>query len=69
MPPASIEGFEVISPVEVERLCMLVVRVGLDVIVHDIPWHVFGIQALSPGLKCGCPEVHHDGLGLGSQLD
>ena len=69
MPSVSVESFEGIPPVEVERLSMVVVRVCFDIVVHYIPGHVLGIQALAPGLKCRRPEVHHDRLGLSSKFN
>jgi hypothetical protein len=64
VPSLSVEGVEVILPVEVEASSLLVVVVSLNVVVEEVPWHVLGVEALAPGLESGCPEVHHDGLSL-----
>ena len=69
MPPVCVKGVEGVPPVEVKRLRMVVVGVSFDIVVHYIPGHVYGIQALAPGLKCRRPEVHHDRLGLSSKFN
>ena len=69
VPPAGIEGVEVVPPVEVERLGLIVVGVCLNVVIHDIPGHILGVKALTPRLKRWRPEVHHDRLRFRRQLD
>jgi len=68
VPSASIEGVEGVSPVEIESLCLVVVSIGLDIVIHGIPWHVLGIKSLSPRFESWSPEVHHDRLRLGCEL-
>ena len=68
VPPVSVEGREVIPPVEVETFRLEIVSVGLNVVVHDVPRHILRVEALAPRLKSGRPEVHHDRLGLAGEL-
>ena len=51
VPAVSIEGIEVITPVEVEAVCVMVVNVSLNVIILDKPWHICGVESLAPGFE------------------
>ena len=68
VPPVGVEGVELVSPVEVERLGLVVVGISLNIVVHDIPRHILSIESLAPRVESGRPEVHHDGLWLCGQL-
>ena len=68
MPARGIKSVKLIAPLELEALRVRVISVGLDEVILDSPGHVLGIKALAPGLKRWSPEVHHDALGLDSQL-
>lgn len=64
VPSVGVEGVEVILPVEIKSLSLGVVGVGLNVVVHHIPWHVLVIEAFAPRVEGWGPEVHHDRLTL-----
>ena len=40
VPPVGIKGCEVVPPVEVETLSIIIVSIGLNVVVHDVPRHI-----------------------------
>ena len=47
----------------------MVVCIGLNIVVHDVPWHILGVQAFAPRLERWRPEVHHDGLWFAGEFD
>jgi len=64
VPTTCIEGVKIIAPVESEFVRISVIVVHLNVVVENIPRHVSCIEIVPPGIKCGRPEVHSEGLGL-----
>ena len=64
MPAASIEIVEIVTPVEPELILVDIVVVHLDIVVEDVPWHISGVEAMSPRIEGRSPEVHSEGLGL-----
>ena len=46
----------------------MVVGIGLYIVIHEVPWHILGVQTFAPRLERWRPEVHHDGLWLCRQL-
>jgi len=69
VPATAVEGVEIVAPVELKFVQVLVVGEDFDVIVKDVPGHVSGIEALTPRVEGGRPEVHSHRLGLVHQLD
>ena len=64
VPPATIKGVEVITPVELKFVQVLIVGEDFDVVVQHIPWHVSCVEALAPRLECWRPEIHSDRLSF-----
>jgi len=54
---------------EVESFCLIVVGESFDIVVQNVPGHVFGVEIFSPRFECWSPEVHHDGLRFVSELN
>ena len=48
MPSSTVEGIEVISPVEDKLSGRLVVVEDLNIVVKDVPWHVDWVEAVTP---------------------
>ena len=48
VPSVGIKGDKLISPVEVESLGLRIVSIGLNVVKHQVPGHVFGGEILTP---------------------
>ena len=64
VPFASIKRIEVILPVELEASGNAIEGVCFDKVELKLPWHVFWIETMTPGLESWSPEVHHDALRL-----
>ena len=64
MPAARIEMVEIVTPVEPELVMVDIVVVHLDVVIENVPWHISGIEAMTPRIEGRSPEVHSEGLGL-----
>ena len=48
MPSSTVEGIEVISPVEDKLSSCLVVVEDFNIVVKDVPWHVDWVEAVTP---------------------
>ena len=64
VPPACVEGVEIIFPVELKSVGVEVVGVGLNIVEDAVPWHVNWVEPVSPGFESWGPEVHHQRLPL-----
>ena len=64
VPSIGVECIEIILPIEVKSTCLVVVCVGLNIVIEQIPWHVPSVKTFSPRLKSWRPEVHHKRLRL-----
>ncbi len=68
MPAFFVEFLEIVSPVEIKFVGALIPGEHLNVVVEEIPGHVAGIQAVTPSVESGRPEVHPQGLLLSHVL-
>ena len=64
MPFTTVKGVKIVTPVELKLIVLDVVRENLNVVVEDKPWHVDWVEASSPRVERGCPEVHAERLSL-----
>ena len=62
MPPVGVKCIEIVFPVEIEATSLMVIFIGLDIVIKQVPWHVFSIKTFAPRLKHRGPEVHHNRL-------
>lgn len=69
VPPSAVKGVEVIAPVEVKLVGVVVVGEDLNVVVKHVPRHVGWVEAFSPRVESGCPEVHAERLSLLHEVD
>ena len=68
VPAARIKCVKIVFPVWLKLFRVLVVRKYLNIVVKDVPRHVSWVETFSPGMECGCPEVHAQGLSLVHEL-
>ena len=64
VPSTTVEGIEVIAPMELKLVYVLIVREDLDVVVEDVPRHIYWIESGTPRVEGRSPEVHSERLGL-----
>ena len=64
VPSTTVEGIEVIAPMELKLVYVLIVREDLDVVVEDVPRHIYWIESSTPRVEGRSPEVHSERLGL-----
>ena len=69
MPSTSVEGVEIVAPVEHELLGVRVPGVNLNVVVQQIPGHVGRVETVAPRVESRSPEVHSEGLRFVHMLD
>ena len=64
MPTILVKVIEVISPMELKLIQSLIPGEYFNEVVGDEPWHIFGIESVTPSMVDRCPEVHPQGLGF-----
>ena len=69
LPSVLVKLFKVISPFELELVLVMIVAVDLNIIVEDVPRHIFWGQIFTPSMESWCPEVHLQALRLVHILD
>ena len=68
-PAALIEAVKVVLPVGLEFASARIVRLDLDVVVAAEPGHASVTEVVTPAWEGWCPEVHHQDLLLGEEVD
>lgn len=68
-PAALIKRVEVVLPVLLELARLRIVLLNLDVVVASVPGHTRVVEIVTPGRPRRRPEVHHEVLVLGQELD
>ena len=68
-PAALIKRVEVVLPVLLELARLRIVLLNLDVVVASVPGHTRVVEIVTPARERRQPEVHHEVLVLGLELD
>lgn len=64
MPLATIKGVKIIAPMEFKLVVLLIIGKYFNIIVFKEPRHVNWIEASTPRVESGSPEVHAKRLRL-----
>ena len=64
MPSTAIKSVKVVSPVELKLVLVLIESEHFDIVIKNVPWHVYWVESLAPRVESRRPEVHSERLGL-----
>ena len=69
LPPAGVESVEVVLEVWLELASLSVVLLDLDIVVARVPGHSRVVEVVAPAWESRRPEVHHEVLALGEEMN